>query len=571
MKKFIISLFAFIYLVPEVFPQIKKIPYPIIFVHGLKSSDRTFKTTMEFLNEHYQLGPINVFDVVLNADNDDHTAVLEEDVKYEDFHFGDRDINVGRRNYADDIDDFVDGWQPSYIFAVNFQEERIRGAAGFWNDYFDYSDQAAIFKQGYALSKVIKEVLDFTGAEKVILVGHSMGGLAIREYLQRTEANHIHTNWIDPYSEDGHKVAKVITLGTPHLGSNTGLDPTKSSVLNEKTEAVRDMKWEYDSYTNCNGSPVGIYLFGGNENCIAPTDDNETFYNVDINCNGSTTDNIIGIDFSTYDNPVMPLPEDLPYTWITSIYASSGDLTGDGAVAIGRQWLYVGNEPAPLGITDTLMTDVFHTSEPDDFYTVIRGLDEPSNLDFAYFISLDTQYLGFTTYQTNMEIFDADAYFFRCDPNSQYIISIANEESFAHRIEIYNSNKQLIKEDNFYTPPYQTEITTGEDSVIYLKIYGHATPVSYLYPYDISVTKEMQYIETTFSTDLKAYYSEGLLHLSKPVSGSFELYTLSGQKVFSAIKTQPTENINVKLPAGIYTLSVNNKEKRYITKIAVVK
>jgi triacylglycerol esterase/lipase EstA (alpha/beta hydrolase family) len=43
-----------------------------------------------------------------------------------------------------------------------------------------------------------------TGAERVILVGHSMGGLVARAYLRR----------------HGHRrVAKIVTIGTPHHGS----------------------------------------------------------------------------------------------------------------------------------------------------------------------------------------------------------------------------------------------------------------------------------------------------------------------------------------------------------------
>lgn len=46
-----------------------------------------------------------------------------------------------------------------------------------------------------------------TGAERVTLVGHSMGGLACLAYLRR-------------YGED--YVARLITLGTPHRGSGSG-------------------------------------------------------------------------------------------------------------------------------------------------------------------------------------------------------------------------------------------------------------------------------------------------------------------------------------------------------------
>jgi len=51
-----------------------------------------------------------------------------------------------------------------------------------------------------------------TGAEKVALIGHSMGGLAIRAWMR---------------SHGASRVARVITLGTPHAG--TQIDPRPRS------------------------------------------------------------------------------------------------------------------------------------------------------------------------------------------------------------------------------------------------------------------------------------------------------------------------------------------------------
>ena len=50
----------------------------------------------------------------------------------------------------------------------------------------------------------IDAILDATGASRVAIVGHSMGGLVARAYLRRYGAQ---------------KVASVMTLGTPHHGS----------------------------------------------------------------------------------------------------------------------------------------------------------------------------------------------------------------------------------------------------------------------------------------------------------------------------------------------------------------
>lgn len=54
------------------------------------------------------------------------------------------------------------------------------------------------------LAHAIDEVLQATSAQQLILIGHSMGGLVSRGYLDRCGAG---------------KVAHVITMGTPHLGT----------------------------------------------------------------------------------------------------------------------------------------------------------------------------------------------------------------------------------------------------------------------------------------------------------------------------------------------------------------
>jgi triacylglycerol lipase len=54
------------------------------------------------------------------------------------------------------------------------------------------------------VSRRIDEVLEQTGVERLVLVGHSMGGLVARAYLRRHGAA---------------KVVRLITLGSPHGGS----------------------------------------------------------------------------------------------------------------------------------------------------------------------------------------------------------------------------------------------------------------------------------------------------------------------------------------------------------------
>ena len=50
----------------------------------------------------------------------------------------------------------------------------------------------------------VRNILERTGAERLVLIGHSMGGLALRAYLRRVP---------------DAPLAQLITLGSPHLGT----------------------------------------------------------------------------------------------------------------------------------------------------------------------------------------------------------------------------------------------------------------------------------------------------------------------------------------------------------------
>jgi len=67
---------------------------------------------------------------------------------------------------------------------------------------------ASIDSYGELIAQRIEEVLAATGAAQVILVGHSMGGLASRAYLR---------------AHGNARVAKLITLGSPHHGSRLAM------------------------------------------------------------------------------------------------------------------------------------------------------------------------------------------------------------------------------------------------------------------------------------------------------------------------------------------------------------
>lgn len=69
----------------------------------------------------------------------------------------------------------------------------------------------------------VRALCQHTGADQVALVGHSMGGLAIRAWMR---------------AEGTHRVARVLTLGTPHAG--TRIKPNRHALNG------RQMAWHSD-------------------------------------------------------------------------------------------------------------------------------------------------------------------------------------------------------------------------------------------------------------------------------------------------------------------------------------
>jgi len=503
-----------------------KFPYPIIFVHGLTGSDETFYETMDFMRTQYKIGPVYVFDMILNADNSKSKAKLEDDIKWENWTYEETIIRVGRRTFAENIDDYVYAWsEQTQLFTINFKEERIKGASGTPNDFFDQSNQAAIYKQGFALSIMIKEVLQFTGSDKVILVGHSMGGLAIREYLQRIEDNNRRW-WIDS-SKSGHKVARVVTIGTPHLGSNAACDPTKKRSgypdFNGTSEAMRDLTYEYDSFSNCSiSNKAGIYLFGGNEECISGI---FKFNNADINCNGQENDIIYGINQSTAFNPQMPLPDDLLYTWIVSdvnkgenptclydmAWFCSGSCkdgeepSGDGSVLLERQYLYINGKSAPIGNSYTLLIHTDHDNEGNDYEAIIRGLDEPESFTLAYEINNNQSIIGLISSCKEYNVTDIDTFKIK-NLDELLVVNIkADLNTGAYGIEIFDENGNKLtsafRTQNEYL--YRVSTPVSVTGYSFIKVWGWSGNETWKYPYTLFAHFDRVYrnITANFSTD----------------------------------------------------------------------
>lgn len=94
------------------------------------------------------------------------------------------------------------------------------------------------------LEKEVQRVRELTGADRVVLIGYSMGGLASRAYLTKRFTD--------------HHVRRLVTIGTPHLGSafakgynwktKYGINIPGNSIPLE-SPAVRDLRRPEDGGT----------------------------------------------------------------------------------------------------------------------------------------------------------------------------------------------------------------------------------------------------------------------------------------------------------------------------------
>ncbi len=237
-----------------------KLPYPIIFIHGLNSGAATaWNTFTDFMYNNYQFTYGGRFDISLNDDNDLTNANLN---LYPT-------IGADIAMYQSTV------YNGGDYYCVNFA---VNSDGAYDEACANLSNQSAIAKQGLALRDVIIYVMQLTGRDKVILMGHSMGGLAAREYLQNT------SNWVG--TNTNHHVAKLVTTGTPHGGSNVNYPDLTwfTSILPDKySEAVRDLRTTY-SYS----LQSGVFLYGGIESQSVMNDlglAGNNFYNFDVELN----------------------------------------------------------------------------------------------------------------------------------------------------------------------------------------------------------------------------------------------------------------------------------------------
>jgi len=100
------------------------------------------------------------------------------------------------------------------------------------NTCWAMSDDESISEYAKRLSKSIEVVKRCTGAEKVNIIAHSMGGLVARKYIVNGGSN---------------SVNKLIMLGTPNKGTETGVGWNAYCTLGHPGKECDDM-WNYSKF-----------------------------------------------------------------------------------------------------------------------------------------------------------------------------------------------------------------------------------------------------------------------------------------------------------------------------------
>jgi len=102
------------------------------------------------------------------------------------------------------------------------------------------------------LARRIEEICAATGADKLVMLAHSMGGLAARAYLRKHGAR---------------RVAKLITLGTPHHGTVTA----RIAAGKNGQQMVPGNAWLKQLNEETSSVPV-VSVFSHQDNIVVPQD-----------------------------------------------------------------------------------------------------------------------------------------------------------------------------------------------------------------------------------------------------------------------------------------------------------
>lgn len=381
----------------------QKFHHPIIFVHGLAGNNQTWDEFSEEAESYYGWSYGGQLDYCLNPDGNQATSDG----------FINSYVNTSSLNTAD-------------YYTVNFDvgingEQYVSDDGILLND--SHSNQSAIVKQGWAVRDVIEKVLEASGSDEVILVGHSMGGLSSREYLQNSY------NW-QPDGE--HHMAKLLTIATPNGGSNLGTFGLLDWIaeIDANSEATRDLRYNSLFYE-------GQFLDGGFEDSFSIYD------NDDVNCNGSVGDLILGLNQKTS-------PTDINYSCIVGL----DDIVVDQYRADLNNYLFaeIPFDQQHADKFDVISSGNGHENiHKENHSTIIQGLDEPFNYDLTYEISVNSSNFCFSTEQSPNNPYntvDWDDFSFEVVESGLLEVVLSNIPVHVLNVFLYDDNLNLVAQIN---------------------------------------------------------------------------------------------------------------------------
>ena len=112
---------------------------------------------------------------------------------------------------------------------------------GYFTMNFSSGNDLSFTAQAMELRAIVDAVTKLTGKPKVFLVGHSMGGLASRAYVQ--------------YLGGGSKVAGLITIGTPHQGALSAIGATVWTLSADVKQMLAPNSVDLNMLNDLNANP----------------------------------------------------------------------------------------------------------------------------------------------------------------------------------------------------------------------------------------------------------------------------------------------------------------------------
>ena len=508
-----------------------QLPYPIIFIHGLSSNHSTWNSTTDWLDNEYNLIFGGRLDYCLDFDGDLTTANGN--------FYPEEGADIARFEY-----NLIPNGD---YFYINF-DVGIDGSVSppITSPQNNLSNQAAIKKQGIALSDAIEVVLMTTGKSKVILFGHSMGGLASREYLQNN----------DIWQLDGaHHIAKLVTTGTPHGGSNaSGSALSLLAGIDESSDGIRDLRSSYFW-----SGDQGVYLEGGVEDSAVLFDSIfYPFYNVDVNCNGIINEQIVGLN-EKY-NPI-----DLEYSCIIGNFLGIGS---DGIVTTSSQNIF-----NFIDLNSNFQQNIYnisasHIDLTSQYSTNLSALDEPNFQELSYTIELNKAYIGFINQQSQNDLInDIDYFKFSIDENNYFEINVENLSENLIEWNIFDSNNNnLIYNSTESLTENSTQIYL-ENGDYFLVFESIASEINSQYNFSIETTLSSSETNIANIKISPNPFGSTINISSNLIFNKAQIYNSLGQKLMT-LDLKPEQKIDLsELKRGIYNITLVNRSQRKTFKI----